>query len=337
MNQSKKVPVCLYEDRAECALGVKLLVLSARRHEPDWMIHAFMRNLKVEDMNWLADQPNVTLRDEVDTLQRGWNVKPFLMKILLEETGGEVIWCDSDIILAARVTPILESIPSTTFVATEEHCWGRTKGSLVRTTGWNLHEARRINVSVNSCFMRMNPTHGPLLDAWNECLSRPDYLHAQRQPWDQRPVYFIGDQDALTALLASSEFLKTPYFLFRSGIDIAQCFEEDGYTFHHRLINSIRRRVPPLVHAQGGKPWRSGSRSIDQQLSPYSRIALPYASGSSLPVDWINPDSLLLRTVDSITFRDPNLRGLLPALRRTLQRSWKHRNRLFNYLKFVKS
>ena len=327
----KRIPVCLFEDREDCSLGVRLLILSARVHEPDWMFHVFIRNFKPDDMSWLAAQPNVTLQSEKNTDQKGWNVKPSLIKHLLAELGGTVIWCDSDVILASRVSPILEPLDNSIFVATEEHCWGRTKGSHIRTSGWNMEESRRLTRTVNSCFMRIDFSHMPLLDAWLRCLSDPGYLAAQLQPWDKRPVYFIGDQDALTALLASSEYEHIPLYLLKSGEHIAQCFEEDGYTVQDRLINSIRRRVPPLIHAQGGKPWWKGKRSLSQQLSPYSSIALPYLKDASLDSEWVSPQDYSANALDMITLREPNLRGILPAFARTFQRLWRHRPRIFGF------
>jgi hypothetical protein len=143
----------------------------------------------------------------------------------------------------------------------------------------------------------------------------------------------MSDQDVLTALLASSEHAQIPLFLLRSGKDIAQCFEEDGYTVQDRLINFFFQRVPQLVHAQGGKPWKNGVRASYQQLSTYSPIALPYAKQWSLPRKWAHPDNFLFRLVNIVTFNEPNLRGIFPASFRTLQRCWKHRNEIVNYLK----
>lgn len=319
------IPVCVFEDREECALGVKLLVLSAFRHEPRWLFHCVVKNFTPDDLEWLSNQPNVRLLSETTVDHSGWNVKPSLLKQLLLDSEGPVLWCDSDLILASPISPILDAVDSFVFVASEEHCWGRTKGSRLRTAGWGFQERRSLASTVNSSFMRMDISHIPLLDAWSECLSRPSYLVAQSQPWNFRPEYFIGDQDALTALLASSEYAHVPLHLLRNGRDIAQCFEEDGYNIQDRLINSVLRRVPPLIHAQGGKPWKKSPRAIYQQLSPYNSVALPYVIGASLPSGWIAADGRWERLIDRITLGGPNLRGFLPALRRTLLRVWKHR------------
>ena len=326
------VPVCLFEDRRDCAIGVRLLALSAQIHEPTWMFHAFLRNFDQSELDWLSSQPNVIVRTDIPTDQKGWNVKPCLLRKLLTETTSVVLWCDSDIILASAVSPILESINIETFIATEEYCWGRTKGSNIRTTGWGFEELRPISVTVNSCFMRMNASHLNLLQSWEDCLARTDYREAQTASWDKRPTYFISDQDALTALLASSDYSHVPLHLLTNGRDIAQCFEHDGYTVGSRLSNALKRRVPPLVHAQGGKPWKTGSRADYQQLSPYNSIAAPYLKLERLPLDWTTADDWAGKIQERIFFGEPNLCGMLPALKRTTMRVWSHRFDIFKFL-----
>lgn len=325
----KTVTVCLYEDRQDCALGLKLLVLSAKCHEPTWMFNVFLKNIAESDRNWLSLQSNVRIREEIPQRQNGWNVKPYLLKLLLLEDPGPLIWCDSDIILSSPISKVLESIPPFVFVASEEYGWGRNKGSRLRTSGWGFIEKRSFTNTVNSSFMRMDTSHMPLLDAWAACLARPSYQQSQAQPWDQRPVYFVGDQDALTALLASSDHAHIPVHLLRNGWDIAQCFEEDGYTAHHRVLNSLCRRTPPLIHAQGGKPWKNGPRAVFEQLSAYASVALPYVTKGSLPSDWIRADESRYQFLDWFSRGDANLRGLLPAVQRTSRRARNHWSRLF--------
>ncbi len=318
--------VCLFEDRADCALGVKLLVLSALKHEPTWKFHAFLRNFKPADLEWLTSQPNVIVRSEGATRQGGWNVKPSLLKLLLQESGGPVIWCDSDIILASPVRTLIAAATPGAWIATEEYMWGKsTQGSECRVRGWGFNEGRRLKRTINSCFMRINMGHLPLLEAWDEALTSPIYQNAQAADWSARPVHLVSDQDVLTALLASDHFAEVELFLLKSGRDIAQCFQEDGYTVPDRLRNALLRRVPPLVHAQGGKPWKEGGRALYQQLSPYNRIALPYLKESSLPSNWISADAFVGKLMDGIVFGDANLRGVLPAAARTSRRFWKHR------------
>jgi hypothetical protein len=325
--------VCLFEDRQDCILGVKLLVLSARRHEPQWLFHAFMRNMNQEDLDWLSNQPNVMLRKEVSTPQTGWSVKPSLLKQLLSETGGPVIWCDSDIILASSVSKLIEHLSEEVFVATEEYGWGRSKGSRLRAAGWNLTESRRLTSTINSCLIKVNVCHRPLLDAWDESLMDPTYRQAQAQSWSQRPLHLMGDQDVLTALLSSERFAGIPLFLLKDGRDIAQCFQEDGYTVQDRLRNALMGRTPPLIHAQGGKPWTKGPRAVFQQLSPYNRIAAPYVKREFLQDHWLKADDPGAKVMETLFFNEPNLCGIIPAFQRTLLRVWTNRSTILRLVR----
>ena len=85
-------------------------------------------------------------------------------------------------------------------------------------------------------------------------LSHPAYLKAQAQPWYERPLHMIGDQEVLTGLLGSVDFQETSIRLLRRGTDIAQCFGPAGFTPVERLRSMIGHR-PAFVHAMGPKPW----------------------------------------------------------------------------------
>lgn len=323
----KQIPVCLYEDRKDCFPGVKLLILSARNHEPSWFFHGVFRNLERLDREWLVSQPNLILREDLTCQDGGWNVKPALLIKLLEEGFDQVMWCDSDIILSGPVSSLLERSGAGRMVATEEYSWGRLKGSESRMRGWGFVSGRILKGTVNSCFMRFELSHLPLLHAWADCLARDDYRQTQQLPWNQRPHYFISDQDALTALLASKEFANLELQLLRNGRDIAQCFEEDGYTAIDRLRNSMMGRIPPLIHAQGGKPWQGGNRAIFQQLSAYGPVALPYLADAEISGNWIKPDDKFCCLLDRITLGSSNLRGCWPAMVRSLNRILLHLKR----------
>jgi hypothetical protein len=320
---AEKTPVCLYEDREECAIGLKLLVLSAEVHEPDWHFHAFLKNLPKADLDWLARRRNVVVRDDDFVSQGGWNIKPSLLLRLLSESQGPVMWCDSDIILASPISPAINEYSDEVFIATEEYCWGRNRGSRIRTQGWGFDDKRPLRHTVNSCLLRVGQHHVTLLKSWEALMQREDYRTAQAASFALRPPYMMSDQDVLTALLASPEFADVQLFLLRSGGHIAQCFQEDGYTAGSRILNSLLRRVPPLVHAQGGKPWKTGDRATWQQLSPYVEISRTYVRDAGLPDYWLEADSPGTRFIQGFFRHNPNLTGVLPAATRTLNRIWK--------------
>ena len=123
--------------------------------------------------------------------------------------------------------------------------------------------------------------------------------------------------------------IRHPRSFVRNGWDIAQCFEEDGYTAHHRVLNSLYRRTPPRIHAQGGKLWKNGPRAIFEQLSLYGSVALHYVTSGSLSSDCIRADESCYHFLDWFSQGDENLRGLLPAVRKTSRRVRSHLSRLF--------
>jgi hypothetical protein len=332
---SNQVFVCVYEDRADCMLGVKLLAKSALRHEPAWHLHTFLRNASSGDLAWLRSSSNVTVREEFTTAQTGWSVKPELITKMIHETQGPVMWCDSDILIARPISPAVSRIPRTTLVATQEYCWGRRRGSKSRTKGWEWDEARPLKTTVNTCWMRIDPSHIPLMQAWSQALSSPAYIKAQSSHWSTRPIHLVSDQDVFTALLATSRFANVPIHLLRNGVDIAQCFQKDGYTAHHRLFNAAMGRVPALIHAQGAKPWNLEKKDPDLAFSPYAVMASEYVASEGFSSEWLPPAEVSGGRLRTRLLRDPNLCALLPAVRQTLTRVTANLDKLCGRRKYV--
>jgi hypothetical protein len=129
----------------------------------------------------------------------------------------------------------------------------------------------------------------------------------------------MSDQDALTALLGARDWTAIEIDLLKCGIDIAQCFQEDGYTVGQRMRN-FSSGLPPFVHAQGEKPWRvEKGRHAYLELSPYRYVALEYAD--ALPEkDWMIVKTIGGQALDGLFLGDPNLAGIVPAIRRTWER-----------------
>ena len=125
----------------------------------------------------------------------------------------------------------------------------------------------------------------------------------------------VGDQDVLCALLGSTRFADVSCRALLSGVDVAQCFQEDGYPVHDRLSNWRRGRLPPLVHAQGTKPWTNDAHVPYLELSPYPVVARELVARSE-QWDWLYPRSTIGRVIDSAFNSDPNLRGILHAASR---------------------
>ena len=313
--------ICIYEDRASDLVGVKLLILSLARHCPDLSVQLFCPTATPNFCRWLEMYPQVRLRELPATNNRGWNVKPDILLMLLSEGYNQVVWIDSDIIITKDFRHLLAHTADDTFVAAQENRWEALNGSVARTEAWGLAVARELESTVCSCFLRVTPAHERLLEEWKRCLAVPAYLEAQKK-WP-RPVHMIGDQDVLTALLGSSAFADVKLHYLKRGTDIAQCFQADGYTVGERLTN-IFSGLPVFVHSQGPKPWRDkGKEGIDRtylELSPYCYAAQPYCQQLNEDSSWLNIESSLGKVLSTLALHHPSLQGLPLALQSQLRR-----------------
>lgn len=312
--------VIIYEDRLSDLVGVKLLLESLARFEPSWRIRLIVpTDVQTEFHSFNA---NVAV-DRRKRHSTGWNVKPAVLIEALSENDHPVLWLDSDLLLSAPIHGLLEKFDSAHLVAAEEPLGVRNPGSQLRTLAWDLGSGRHIERGLNSCVLRVSRAHLPLLVAWAALLADPVYLQAQGRPWNERPPWLMGDQDPLAALLGSNLFASIPLGLLSQGNDIAQCFNEDGFSVAARLAHAFRP-LPPIIHAQGAvKPWHVRSpRSVHLELSPYRWAAQPFAS--VLPPadrDWLNLSSPVAKLLNTFALGDAALAGLAPALWRTLVRN----------------
>jgi len=192
---------------------------------------------------------------------------------LLQE---EVMWFDSDIILTAPVSPHISRFPASTLIVAEEPRGRFPSGSVFRTSGWGQTIGRSIDKSINSGFIRVSNDHRRLICAWREALTDERYRKSQQLDWWLRPGPFYGDQDALSALLGSKDYSDVALAFLQNGVQIAQCHEAGGYSWQHRIVN-VLRGCPPLVHAQGKKPWlQEGRALVYLDVSPYKLVAFRY-------------------------------------------------------------
>lgn len=306
--------ICIAENRREDEVGVKLLVLSLLRHEPEAILHLFVDGLGEGLKTWLSQFPNVCLEHlEVDP-SLGWNVKPRVILKLLEAGISPLVWIDSDIILTAPIRHLVEDPDPETVIVTTEFFMIRNRGLAIRTRGWGLPVGRDLPFAINNCVLRLTDRHIGLVKEWQGLLNRPDYLAMQAAPWYERPFYMMGDQEAMAALLGSVAYAHLPLKVLRRAKDIAQCFRADGYSPTERLSNW--RRLPPIIHGQGDKPWRASSRKhAYYQVSPYWYVARDYRD-DLLPEerDWLDHRPWQAMLLHYLSLGHPSLAGFLPAL-----------------------
>lgn len=306
---------CLSETRPEGLVGLKLAVASLSRNDPHARIHIFADTLGPEVARWLDRWPNVRRHTTPAVAAAGWNAKPALLRAVLGSGASSVTWVDTDVILLQPLAPLLDVQPPGVLICTEEYFRFRYRGVACRTRAWDMAVARDFPFTVNTCILRVDDAHLPLLDAWQDFTLSSDYAAWQARSSSERPFHAVGDQDLLGALLGSADFSDVPVVALRRGRDIAQCFKADGFSPSER-ISTLWHGAPALVHAQGPKPWAADSDApLYLRLSPYRYIAREYDDVLD-PAEsgWLQTRGADARFLERLALRNPMLAGLLPAV-----------------------
>lgn len=316
-----------YEERESALLGAKLLALSLQKYCPDLRLVIFIPDFRLEEfadfLTWSKSQSNIEVRPiSCGSSWMSYNGKPFVLKTLLQESDV-ACWIDTDIILNGDFRELLQDVSKDTVVAAEESSRLKNQSGLARTIGWGLQPGRLIEGVICSGFVQVSRGHLELLDAWQKMLDDPTYIEAQKSP--NPPPHLWGDQDLLTALLCSKAFEHLPVKLFRRGFDIVQDIPGKGYSVQERVINVLRRREPPLIHAQGDcKPWLSQDQNhstlkenmmalllrTNVELSPYFSEARKYRGLLAEPASCLEFKSPLARFFRFIALGNSALQGL---------------------------
>lgn len=317
--------VCVHEDRPSHLVGLQLTVVSLRRHCPELPVVVSAPGASPALRDRLALRPGVVLHEGAPWSARGWDVKPDLLLRLLAEGHDDVVWIDSDILVTGPLPDALLHADPTACVVTEEPFWD-ARAPVDRAAAWGLQGARRLPWTLNSGVLRVTPHHVRLLESWRDLLTDPSYRAAQDQPWQQRPRHLMGAQGVLEALLCSREFAHVPVVMLRRGSDIAQCHGPAGFTPAERVrVLTSGRRLPPLLHALGDKPWDlcredagtdGGQRVVryvnrlHRELSPYTRAAHAYSRDIEGVAAWSRPCSRSGRVLSTLTGGHPTLQEL---------------------------
>jgi hypothetical protein len=327
--------VCTYEDRPSALVGLKLLLLSLRRHCPDIPAVVCAPPMDERARKWCAQFKNVRLDDHACGRATGWNVKPSLLLSLLDQGHEEVVWLDSDIVLTADFRPLLYGCSRESLVVSQAQYWDICQQGSARTRLWGMPVGRSLPFVISSGFVRVTPHHRPLLEAWRELLRNPAYLSAQRRHLYQRPVHMLGDQDVLTALVASQQFADIPLVYLRRGRDIILSVGPAGYTLGERFA-ALGRDLAPLIHCGGTKPWDmpaapAAGESIKWryerayvETSPYGWAARQYADELDEPMAGLRFDTATGKLCKALTGDHPVLVGLPQAIFHTVMRRLKH-------------
>lgn len=327
--------VCIHEDRQSHMVGLKLAILSVQRHSPELDIVVSCPNPDDSFLSWVDKLSNIKLFSFPELGVVGWNIKPILLLKLLGLGYTEIIWMDSDIIVNGKILGAIAKFDSKTFVVAEEPYWGQRQGESIRTVSWGLKpRSDLLPTTINSGVVRVTQEHLQLLRAWQLMLSHPLYIKSQSIAGMGRPLHMIGDQEVLTALMGSTEFVDIPIIFLKRGRDIAQCFGAAGFTVSERLSCLFRFKYPSLFHAMGSKPWVKQSKPpslsdrdvpilkrlrayyeyISIEMSPYIIISRKYYVLLGDEAKWMNSNSKLSKFLGWFSFCNPSLQGLVLAV-----------------------
>jgi hypothetical protein len=316
--------ICCYEDRLNELIGLKLLISSLARHVPDAKVLVTYPPADASFRDWLRQFPQVTLDDNPALAGMGFDIKPTLLLRLLDAGHDSVVWMDSDIIVTSDFRKSWTD--PDVLVVTEERPL-RQKHVVERVEGWKLTVGRKIP-AINSCVIRARPAHRPLLEAWRRLLASPEYQSVKSVPWPERKPHqshLLGDQDVLTALLASTQFADVKLQVLQRSKDIVQHFHVLGYPPHERLLNLVSG-MPPLIHSQGPKPWHHAevpsllkdSKAYFQHLylqtSPYSHFARQYRDSIGDFPGCFEITTLPGRISNAVGLGHPSTSGFLQSL-----------------------
>lgn len=326
--------ICIAEDRQSEETAVKLLLLSLSQYCPDVPVNLFFPPATTRFQQWLKSLPQVKLRTEAFTGVSGWNVKPYALLLLLEEGHDDVWWIDADVIVSRDFRQTIGHLTDSTLVISEEALYGQYRDDGYRAKAWGFEVGRSLPFNLNTAVVRVTTAHLPLIHRWKELLETEPYQKAQTLPYEKKPFHLFGDQDVLTALLASQEFAAIPLKILERGTGIIQYFGPSGFTLRERLVAAIDD-LPPFVHCQREKPWRKSTtppswkemRSylnyIQVEVSPYCHLAAHYQNEMSEDLAWLRPRSRLSQLLRILGFGNPALTGIPIASLYSLSRLYK--------------
>ena len=221
MPASNRPTICIAEDRPLCEPGIRLLLQSLVRAEPDCTVVLFCPFGDSRLIEFVETLRGASI--EVRTVRPpgaySWNAKPQALLQLLSEGAKEVVWIDSDVIVSSQFVNRFMALANDVIVVTEEALWGKPDDSnALRARLWEFQIGRKFPFALNSAVLRVTPRHVPLLECWRTLLESESYKEEQAKPWRSRQVHMVGDQDVLTALLCNERFCNLPVKIFSTGV-----------------------------------------------------------------------------------------------------------------------
>jgi hypothetical protein len=318
-----KIQICLYEDRSQQIPGLKILLLTLDRYCPSWPICLRFPGIPSSFRAWLRQFSQINLCEDHLPSSGSYNVKPSVLLDALACGAKTCLWLDTDILINGSLN-FLKLLPQDRLVVAQDP-WEYSNGSSHRCLSWGLTMGRPLPGPLNSAVLRVGASHKELLRAWQAILLTESYLAEQANEVELRDPQMLGDQDALSALLASQRFADLPVHRLMHGTDILQHHGAGAYTPAHRWANLLTG-LPPIIHAMGSvKPWRMDHRPgflstprayyerTYLELSPYVHFARQYRSHLAENAEWLETRTLAGQLGTLTAFNRPALKGLMQA------------------------
>jgi hypothetical protein len=320
----KKPLVCLYEDRPSQIAGLKLLLLSLSGFCPDWPILLNFPNLPSSLRYWLGRIPGLQLTSVPFAGCGSYNVKPQVLAAGLATGADRCVWLDTDVLVRAPIANLFD-LPADTLLVTEDP-WVYSGGSSYRAHVWGLPPGRSLQGPMNTGVVSVTQEHTALLAAWQRLMSKEWYVAEQKLPVDERNRLALGDQDVLSALLASEEFAAVPLELLRHGSEILHHHGAGAFAGAERW-KCVLHGIPPLLHAMGStKPWlmqhrpqlckapRAYYERYYLEMSPYVHLARTYRSLMDEDCSWMDVQTAPGRLSAMLLRVHPALAGVSQAV-----------------------
>ncbi|WP_147321235.1 hypothetical protein [Rhodoferax lacus] len=318
--------ICLYEDRETHVVAVKLLIISIRKFHPELTIRLHFPSPNISFKTWIENIPNIELITKALEGTGSYNIKPHVLIDGLRTGAKTCLWLDTDIILDSRIT-WLADLPEQTLVSTlDPHSY--PNGSNFRAEAFDLEPQKNaIDGAINSALVLVDEVHKDFLEDWAKLLKLPQYQDSQKKPVSLRNTLMLGDQDALSALVASKKYASLKVLLLKHPNDILHHQGISALTFRQRLILKNSDRHPSIIHAMAStKPWlmknnvspflniRDYYTRIFLELSPYVCTARQYEKLLTEDKSWLRVQTVYSKFMLFIFRNDPFAAGALQAL-----------------------
>ncbi len=315
--------VAVYEDRVDALPGVRLLAYSLMQFAPELAFHVFTPHAFQLDDIASYDKISVFQRD--DLVGRGTSVKPAIFKTVLEDHPA-ALWLDTDIVVSGDLTARLRSFSPDAFVISQDYRRVDRGGGRMRTDAYGLTFGEALPYAPNSGFTLIRRNHMAILEKWTELVTSDAYVTALKLPKSERPLAFLGDQQALWAVLSSTSRGDTPVEFLMTGPD--QIFQS-GANGYHLLdrCKSFFRPSPVIVHMAGPyQPWsfagqpksrKDQFQQLCYELGPYFEIAQHYSEQLSRP-DYLTRRMKIAKFLNVLFLGNVALKGMPLSVLATL-------------------